>query len=208
MQTKEKTYRSYWGKANREGNYHLLVYHCLDVAAVQVAHAITVHKVAVEDDFFTAVDDLNSGTEDRGAGHMGDVEFGAGLFYLYICVNREQLLQNLNGDEDLAKRTSKALVETASTISPTGKQNSFASRARALYCLAEKGNEQPRSLHTAFLSSVEDKGILNASILKLESGRENFEKVYGSCASGGFKTFNVDSGSGSLKDILEFAQED
>ncbi|WP_061250259.1 CRISPR-associated helicase/endonuclease Cas3 [Leptospira alstonii] len=34
MQTKEKTYRSYWGKANREGNYHLLVYHCLDVAAV------------------------------------------------------------------------------------------------------------------------------------------------------------------------------
>ncbi|UZN08031.1 type I-E CRISPR-associated protein Cas7/Cse4/CasC [Leptospira santarosai] len=177
-------------------------------AAVQVAHAITVHKVAIEDDFFTAVDDLNSGIEDVGAGHLGEVEFGSGLFYLYICVNREQLLNNLNGNKDLAKRTVKALVETASTISPTGKQNSFASRARALYCLVEKGNEQPRSLHTAFLNSVEDKGILNAAISKLESGRQNFEKVYGSCASGGFKTFNVDSGNGSLKEILEFAQED
>src|SRR5690606_32523912 len=44
-------------------------------AAAQVAHAITVHKVAVEDDYFTAVDDLNSGEEDLGAGHLGETEF-------------------------------------------------------------------------------------------------------------------------------------
>ncbi len=30
---KEDIYK-YWGKADKEGNYHLLVYHCLDVAAV------------------------------------------------------------------------------------------------------------------------------------------------------------------------------
>lgn len=35
-------------------------------AAVQVAHALTVHDVAVEDDYFTAVDDLNKGDEDMG----------------------------------------------------------------------------------------------------------------------------------------------
>lgn len=29
-----KKYYRYWGKADEEGNYHLLVYHCLDVAAV------------------------------------------------------------------------------------------------------------------------------------------------------------------------------
>jgi CRISPR-associated endonuclease/helicase Cas3 len=28
------SYYSYWGKADKEGNYHLLPYHCLDVAAV------------------------------------------------------------------------------------------------------------------------------------------------------------------------------
>ena len=27
-------YYKYWGKADKQGNYHLLVYHCLDVAAV------------------------------------------------------------------------------------------------------------------------------------------------------------------------------
>jgi CRISPR system Cascade subunit CasC len=40
-------------------------------AAVQVSHAITVHKVAVEDDYFTAVDDLNNGDDNSGAAHIG-----------------------------------------------------------------------------------------------------------------------------------------
>ncbi len=30
----DKLYYQYWGKADGEGNYHLLPYHCLDVAAV------------------------------------------------------------------------------------------------------------------------------------------------------------------------------
>jgi len=54
-------------------------------AAVQVAHAITVHKVSVEDDFFTAVDDLNNGEEDMGSGHLGETEFAAGRF-LHLCM--------------------------------------------------------------------------------------------------------------------------
>ena len=54
-------------------------------AACQVAHAITVHPVVIEDDYFTAVDDLNSGDEDRGAAHIGETGFAAGLFYSYIC---------------------------------------------------------------------------------------------------------------------------
>ena len=49
-------------------------------AAAQVAHPFTVHTAAVEEDFFTAVDDLNR--EDSGAGHMGVAEFGPGCF---IC---------------------------------------------------------------------------------------------------------------------------
>jgi CRISPR system Cascade subunit CasC len=66
-------------------------------AAAQVAHALSVHKVSVEDDFFTAVDDLNTGEEDIGAGHMGETEFAAGLFYLYVCIDRELLRENLGG---------------------------------------------------------------------------------------------------------------
>ncbi len=176
-------------------------------AAVQVAHAITVHKVAVEDDFFTAIDDLNKNDVDAGAGHLGDTEFGAGLFYLYICIDRQLLLENLDNNLELSKQTLSALLEACTTISPTGKQNSFASRARAMYCLAEKGNQQPRSLHASFLKQIDDKDMLAKSIEEIVKMKNNFEKVYGKCAVAE-KSFNVLKGEGSLEDIFNFIQED
>ena len=60
-------------------------------AACQVAHAITVHRAAVEDDFFTAVDDLNHPEEDAGSAHLGEQGFGAGLFYQYVCIDCDRL---------------------------------------------------------------------------------------------------------------------
>lgn len=176
-------------------------------AAVQVAHAITVHKVAVEDDFFTAVDDLNKNDVDAGAGHLGDTEFGAGLFYLYVCIDRKLLLENLDNNKELAMQTLSALLESATTISPTGKQNSFASRARAMYCLAEKGDQQPRSLHAAFLKEIRDTDILSKSIDILERMKENFSKVYGNCADKDI-SFNILKGEGSLDEVSKFIQED
>ncbi len=176
-------------------------------ASVQVAHAITVHKVAVEDDYFTAIDDLNKHEVHAGAGHLGDTEFGAGLFYLYICIDKNLLIENLNKNTNLANQTLSALLEAATTVSPTGKQNSFASRARALYCLAEKGNQQPRSLHCAFLKPVEGKDILSQSIEEMQKMKENFNKVYGKCAESE-KYFDVLKGEGSLEEISKFIQGD
>jgi CRISPR system Cascade subunit CasC len=51
-------------------------------AAVQVAHAITTHRVTVEDDFYTALDDLKQPSEDAGAAFMGESAFSSGVFYL------------------------------------------------------------------------------------------------------------------------------
>lgn len=148
-------------------------------AAAQVAHAMTVHKVVVEDDFFTAVDDLNQ--DDSGAGHMGVAEFGAGLFYLYLCIDRELLQENLGGDADLAGRALAALTRAACTVSPTGKQNSFASRAVASFCLAEKGDAQPRTLAEAFMKPLQDKDgdVLAAAIQALEKKRAAFNRIMG-----------------------------
>lgn len=174
-------------------------------AAVQVAHAISVHKVQVEDDFFTAVDDLNTGEEDMGAGHMGETEFGAAVYYLYICVNRELLLKNLNGDQNLANKSLAVLLECAATIAPTGKQNSFASRAFANYLLAEKGDYQPRSLSVAFLKPVggQDVDMLDIAIQRLEKKRANMDAVYGSCAAD-YRIMNAEAGEGTLKDLIAF----
>ncbi|MBI5648400.1 MAG: type I-E CRISPR-associated protein Cas7/Cse4/CasC [Ignavibacteriae bacterium] len=175
-------------------------------AAVQVAHAITVHEVAVEDDFFTAVDDLNKGGEDLGAGHMGEVEFGSGLFYHYLCINHDLLLENLNGDAQLAASGLRALVEAATRVAPTGKQNSFGSRAYAEYLLAEKGKQQPRSLAAAYLEPVRGKAIRTTAVAALESFRDNMDKVYGTCTDE-CRVFNVARGEGSLADVLNFVTE-
>ena len=44
-------------------------------AAVQVAHAFTTNSVEIEDDYYTAVDDLKTRTEDAGAGFVGEAGF-------------------------------------------------------------------------------------------------------------------------------------
>jgi CRISPR system Cascade subunit CasC len=59
--------------------------------SVQVAHGVTTHKVAVEDDFYTAVDHLKAPSEDAGAGFMGELGFGSGIFYLYVCIDKALL---------------------------------------------------------------------------------------------------------------------
>jgi len=174
-------------------------------AAAQVAHAITVNPVKIEDDFFTAVDDLNTHEEDAGAGHMGDAGFGSGVFYQYICFDRDRLVENLQGDEDLARQAIAALVEAAAKVAPTGKQNSFASRAYTSYLLAEKGSQQPRSLSVAFLQAVRGNDLLGMAIERLEQQRDNFDEVYGACADER-RRLNALTGEGSLQEIIDFVK--
>uniref|UniRef100_UPI00405681BA type I-E CRISPR-associated protein Cas7/Cse4/CasC n=1 Tax=Candidatus Electrothrix sp. TaxID=2170559 RepID=UPI00405681BA len=179
-------------------------------AAAQVAHAVTVNKVAVEDDFFTAVDDLNNGEEDMGAGHMGETEFGSGVFYLYICIDRRLLLENLDGDQELANKALAALIECAVKVAPGGKQNSFASRAYASFIACETGNQQPRSLSVAFLEPVNEKGkeknMLAAAIQRLQETRTNMDRVYGPC-SATYCEMNAHTREGSLQDMIQCATE-
>ena len=176
-------------------------------AAAQVAHAISVNPVKIEDDFFTAVDDLNTHEEDAGAGHMGDAGFSSGVFYQYICIDRDRLVENLQGDEELANKAISALTEAAARVAPTGKQNSFASRAYTSYLLAERGSQQPRSLSVAFLKPVRGKDLMNDAIAALEKQRDNFDRMYGNCADER-RAMNAHTGEGAtLKEITQFVSE-
>lgn len=177
-------------------------------AAVQVAHAITTHRAVVEDDYYTALDDLKSrdDPEDAGAGFLGVQEFGAGVFYLYVCIDRGQLLSNLGGDEETFRASQAALVEAAATVSPRGKQASFASRAHASYVLAEKGAGPTRSLAAAFLKPVQGEDIGQASVEALERLRDRMDDAYGA-DSVERCSMDVQAGHGTLRDIVAFAVE-
>ena len=174
-------------------------------AAVQVAHAIGVHASAVEDDYFTAVDDLNR--NDPGAAHIGETGFAAAVFYQYVCIDRDLLKKNLGNDEALTEKAIKALVKTALTVGPTGKQNSFASRAYAHYALVEKGTQQPRSLSLAFVRPVNGEDYAQEAITALSTVRKNMDTVYGAC-SDAHEEFNVLTGQGSLEALLQFAAKE
>lgn len=174
-------------------------------AACQVAHALGVSAVTIEDDFFTAVDDLNT-DDNSGSGHMGEQGFASALFYQYLCIDRDRLLENLGGDEALVQRTLRALAETALTVSPTGKQNSFASRAYASYVLAERGAAQPRALSVAFFKPVRSGEPLETAITALKNQQEKFNRAYGADGMSDY-VLNVEAGVGTLPDLLAFISQ-
>lgn len=178
-------------------------------AACQVAHAISVQQVAVEDDYFTAVDDLNDHSEDAGAAHIGVSNFAAAVFYQYVCINKDLLLDNLNGDTELAQKALAALTEAVATVAPSGKQNSFGSHAFASYVMAEKGSTQPRSLSVAYLRPVntDTNNVLSDAINNLQNHQQKFDSVYGDCADSRY-VMDVENGMGSLAELKQFVSSD
>ena len=161
----------------------------------------------MEDDYFTAVDDLNRGEEDVGAGHVGETEFAAGLFYLYVCIDRDLLLENLQGDEALAKAALASLVEAAATISPTGKQNSFGSRrARIVHPRREGQPATAFALGRLSVAHFDHEEMLGGAIQRLDTTRKNMETVYGPCSEAEC-TLNAHTGEGSLTDLIKFVAE-
>ncbi|OCG13456.1 type I-E CRISPR-associated protein Cas7/Cse4/CasC [Gilliamella apicola] len=175
-------------------------------AACQVSHALGVSTVTIEDDFFTAVDDLNNNDVDAGSAHLGERGFASALFYTYVCISRDLLLENLNGDEILVEKTLKALTESAAKVAPTGMQNSFASRAYTSYLLIEKGSQQPRSLAVAYFNPIRSQDLVNDAITRLEEQRDKFDRVYGQCADSRY-VLNSETGEGTLSAALDFVAQ-
>lgn len=173
-------------------------------AAVQVSHAITTHRALAEDDWFSAIDDLKKRDEDAGAGHLGEIGFGSGVYYLYACVNVDLLVENLGGDEELAAKGLDSLARALATATPRGKQNSFAHHPRAGYIRAEKGPQQPRDLSGAFFKAVKGDDLLTDSIAALEATEAAIARAYGP-GSAAQEVMNVAAGQGSLDAIAAFA---
>jgi CRISPR system Cascade subunit CasC len=179
-------------------------------AAVQVAHAMTTHGVDVEDDYYVAVDDLKTAAKhaEAGTSFIGVQEYGAGLFYLYACIDVDGLSRNLGGNVELARDGITSLIEAAATVSPSGKQNSYGSRARASYLLAERGTQQPRTLAAAFLKPVSGTDILAESVQRLDGFRASLDSAYGSNADAAiFMSASPDGVAGSLADVQQFGRE-
>jgi CRISPR system Cascade subunit CasC len=151
-------------------------------AACQVAHAISTHPVTMEMDFYTAIDDLNPDAE-TGAGMMGFTGFNSACFYRYARIDWRQLVENLNGDPDLARRTVEGFLRAAIAAVPTGKQNAFAAHNPPDFLLAVvRDDGMGWSLTNAFEKPVRAgraSGLVGPSVEALDAYWGRLSQVYG-----------------------------
>ncbi len=119
-------------------------------AAIHVAHAFTIHEEESESDYFSVVDDLQRIEEESGADHLGETELTSGIFYGYVVVDRDILLDNLGRDEKMACEVVRRLVHLIAKVTPGAKLGSTAPYGYASWMLIEAGCHQPRSLAEAF----------------------------------------------------------
>ncbi len=155
-------------------------------AACQVAHAISTHKVELEFDYYTAVDD-NKPDDTAGADMIGTVEFNSATYYRYLAIDLAKLLENLRDDQELTLRGLEAFLRASILAEPTGKQNSFAAHNPPSYVAATvRRNASPRSLANAFERPVypaRNQGLLQESVVALEGEWKKLEQVYGQAGS-------------------------
>ncbi|MFC6356064.1 type I-E CRISPR-associated protein Cas7/Cse4/CasC [Luethyella okanaganae] len=134
-------------------------------ASVQVAHAIGVHKVESEFDYFTAIDDHKADDkekEDAGAGMIGTVEFNSSTLYRYATIDANALFVNL-GNTEVTRRAVEAFLFAFVTSMPTGKQNTFANRTLPDAVVVSVRDTQPVNLVGAFEEPVETDRIRSAA---------------------------------------------
>ena len=145
-------------------------------ASMQVAHAISTNKVSVESDYFTAMDDMLSGSsmDELGAAMIGDVDFNASCYYVYASVDTDALAENLkyadNADE-IVRKAIPALLRAMAFTDPSGKQNSFAGHVLPSVVMVEcKEKKIPTSMVNAFVEPVGKGGdLVKCSAEKLAS---------------------------------------
>jgi CRISPR system Cascade subunit CasC len=151
-------------------------------AACQVAHAISTHRVNMELDYFTAVDDLKTDDE-TGSAMIGVTAFNSACFYRYARIDWDLLVNNLGDDKELARKTVEGFLRAAALAIPSGKQNSFAAQNPPDFVLGVvRKDGQSWSLANAFETPVKpnsEGGLISASIKKLNEYWARLNKVYG-----------------------------
>lgn len=154
--------------------------------ACQVSHAISTHKVAMEMDFYTAMDDLKP-EDTAGADMMGTVDFNSACFYRYADIDFSELLKNLQGDQELAEKALHSFLEGAIRALPTGKQNSFAAHNLPSYIqIVVSNGREPWNLANAFVKPVStsnsefvQNSLVEKSIGALLRHQARVEKAFG-----------------------------
>ncbi|MFI8434332.1 type I-E CRISPR-associated protein Cas7/Cse4/CasC [Streptomyces sp. NPDC079020] len=175
-------------------------------AAAQVAHALSVHAVEVESDYYTAVDDKNTDAE-AGAGMIGSIDFNSATLYRYAAVDVDQLQRNLGTGQredrpvEPTRQAVTAFLESFITSLPTGKINTFANQTLPTAVIVKVRSRRPVSYVAAFekpVSTGKGGGFLQKSCERLATFVPGLESSYGLADSGQGWVLRVGEETGAL----------
>lgn len=158
-------------------------------AATQVAHAISVHPVENESDYFTAMDDQSTDAE-PGAGMIGTIDFNSATLYRYAAVDVDLLQRNLGGGQrtgepsaEPVRRAVQAFIEGFVTSLPTGKINTFGNHTLPDVVIVKLRTSRPVSYVSAFEEPVPrgetGGGYLQTACARLAAYIPEIEHRYG-----------------------------
>mgnify|MGYP006432784249 CR=1 FL=1 len=149
-------------------------------ASVQVAHAISVHKLEQEFDFFTAVDELAK-QGSAGADYLDEMGFNSSTYYRFSVLDTKQFIENI-GDKELAKPLAMAFAHAFIKAIPTGHQHQCAHHTRPAAIMGVVRKGQPISLVDAFEKPVRPYGessLLDCAVKALDSHWKGMAEIYG-----------------------------
>lgn len=158
-------------------------------AAAQVAHAISVHQVENESDYFTAVDDRSEKDEETGAGMIGTIDFNASTLYRYAALDVDRLRENLGAglreDEpstEPVRKAVRAFLHGFIASMPSGKANTFANNTLPEAVVVTLRTARPISFVAAFEEPVrvvaDVGGHLKGAARQLLEHASDIEKAY------------------------------
>ena len=184
-------------------------------ASMQVAHAVSTHPIAIEQDIFTAVDDIIT---NNGAGMFGSGEYDSCAYYEYCCLDFDLLVKNLGGDEEKAREIVPYLIETIAYSNPSGKNTTTGTNILPSVVMIEK-KSVPYNLVNAFATPTDWKkrkeretgnGNVYDSVKWLADECDKMQKKYGIDSERyWFSCFDIDCDSAqtveSFKELLDKA---
>lgn len=139
-------------------------------AAIAVSHATTVHQMQLVTDYFTAVEDLQTGN--AGAAHISENYFTSGTYYRTFTIDVDQLATSWTAfGEPGAKEALKDLLRALVLALPKGKVNGTNAAGLPKVVLAETQQFRVSYDYEQPLPAGPDGGYTDAAIRTLAERR-------------------------------------
>lgn len=151
-------------------------------AASQFAHAISVNRADVENDYYAAVDDCDNTS---GAGMIGETGYLSATLYRYACVDVNLLNRNLGYDKEAVRLALSTFLNAFALSLPSGKQNSFGHQTLPSFIETVIRIDRPINLVEAYEKPVTTDTI-PTSVQRLLEQQADYQNTYGLAAADTF----------------------